>query len=893
MPLGNGEVAVNAWIEPDWQLRLFLARTDAWDEYGRLVKIGGLRFFVGQTSPEKTRHFRQCLTARDATLTASFGEKDPAEVTLRLWVDANRPIAYVEWILAEEAPATAQLDLWRTETEVIPPTEVSDVLYRHPDNLTMVIDPDVILKRADFVPGLGPFLGWYRHNRKSVGPELCARIQGVADFPRPDPLLGRTFGGLVTAADAQRQDAGTLLRPASRYHCFQIVVHTEHPATPERWLESAKAIVAEAAKTPLAERRQAHEKWWHDFWQRSWIHVWQTEGARLSRPRQIIPANTHPVRIGSDQSGGSRWRGQLGRVSILARAAGEEEVRRWALLAPAEPIPKGPQLLYTGRPEQPQILSELAKENFPEGISVEAWIRWQQSSEAVGRIVDKITPGGADGFLLDLHPAGVLRAIIGQHTVHAEKTLSAGIWHHVALVLDPSGALRVYHQGEPVIQATLESEVADDTFVVSRAYALQRFITACAGRGRYPIKFNGSLFTVPATGQPGFADYRRWGPGYWWQNTRLPYYGMCAAGDFDLMQPLFRMYAQELMPLFRFRTERYLGHRGAYIPECIYFWGDVFSATYGWQPAELRQDKLQESRWHKWEWVSGLELVWLLLDYWEHTQEEQFLQEVVLPTAEQILRFFDEHYPPGPDGKMYMYPAQALETWWDCVNPMPEVAGLHAVTARLLTLPPEVVPPQQREFWQRLQAKLPEIPLQKFEDGKIALAPAQIFRDKRNIENPELYAVFPFRLFAREKPNLAWALVALERRSDRGAFGWRQDDIFMCYLGLADEARHYLVERARRKHTGSRFPVFWGPNYDWIPDQDHGSVLVKALQSMLLQTDGRKIYLLPAWPSDWDADFRLHAPFRTVLEGKIRRGQLAELHVDPPARRSDVVVCSP
>ena len=43
MPLGNAEVALNAWIEPSGELRVFLARTDSWDEYGRLLKIGGLR----------------------------------------------------------------------------------------------------------------------------------------------------------------------------------------------------------------------------------------------------------------------------------------------------------------------------------------------------------------------------------------------------------------------------------------------------------------------------------------------------------------------------------------------------------------------------------------------------------------------------------------------------------------------------------------------------------------------------------------------------------------------------------------------------------------------------------------------------------------------------------
>ena len=128
------------------------------------------------------------------------------------------------------------------------------------------------------------------------------------------------------------------------------------------------------------------------------------------------------------------------------------------------------------------------------------------------------------------------------------------------------------------------------------------------------------------------------------------------------------------------------------------------------------------------------------------------------------------------------------------------------------------------------------------------LAPAARFADKRNVENAELYAVFPFRLFAVGNSDIELAEVALECREDRGHIGWRQDDIFMAYLGQADAAREQLVARAGEKHVDSRFPAFWGPNYDWTPDQDHGSVLLKALQAMLMQTDGRVIYLLPAWP---------------------------------------------
>ena len=111
----------------------------------------------------------------------------------------------------------------------------------------------------------------------------------------------------------------------------------------------------------------------------------------------------------------------------------------------------------------------------------------------------------------------------------------------------------------------------------------------------------------------------------------------------------------------------------------------------------------------------------------------------------------------------------------------------------------------------------------------------------------------------------------------------------MAFLGEATQARDNVVQRARSKHGESRFPTFWGPNFDWVPDQDHGSVLLIALQSMLLQADGRKIYLLPAWPKDWDCEFKLHAPYNTTVEGVIKAGKLEKLKVTPESRAKDVV----
>lgn len=428
---------------------------------------------------------------------------------------------------------------------------------------------------------------------------------------------------------------------------------------------------------------------------------------------------------------------------------------------------------------------------------------------------------------------------------------------------------------------------------VARGYNLQRFITACAGRGAYPIKFNGSLFVMPWPDMPGDADYRRWGPGYWWQNTRLPYISSCAAGDFDLLEPFFRMYTGEVLDVCRYRTKRYFGFDGAYIPECIYPWGAVFSETYGWnQPAAERKDKLQSSGYHKWEWVGGLELVFMMQDRYEHTLDKRFLSEHLIPTARSVLAFFDHYYKTDANGKLVMHPSQALETWWDCTNPMPELAGLRAVTARLLALPGRALPKADRKFIEALQAKLPDLPTRE-EKGVKMFAPAERYANKCNCENPELYAVFPFRLASFEKPNADLGVQALKHLWDRGAGGWRQDDVFMAYLGLAQDARNNVSERARQKDPACRFPAFWGPNYDWTPDQDHGGILMKAVQSMLLQTDGQKIFLLPAWPREWDVDFKLHAPAKTVVEGSVRNGKLTALKITPARRQKDVTVLEP
>jgi hypothetical protein len=84
----------------------------------------------------------------------------------------------------------------------------------------------------------------------------------------------------------------------------------------------------------------------------------------------------------------------------------------------------------------------------------------------------------------------------------------------------------------------------------------------------------------------------------------------------------------------------------------------------------------------------------------------------------------------------------------------------------------------------------------------------------------------------------------------------------------------------------TEFPAFWERGHDYMPDEDNGGNGENGLQEMLMQTNGRQITLLPAWPKNWNAEFKLHAPYETTVEGRVVNGKLVDLKVTPDANRT-------
>lgn len=451
-------------------------------------------------------------------------------------------------------------------------------------------------------------------------------------------------------------------------------------------------------------------------------------------------------------------------------------------------------------------------------------------------------------------------------------------------------------------------EGTPDAAKVSQGYAMQRYMMACSSRGSEPVKFNGGLFTIghdmpenkDSDAQDHDPDFRKWGDCYWNQNNRLLYWPLIATGDYDLLKPWFNMYLDAL-PLAEDRTQLYHHHDGAAFPETMYFWGLPNILDFGWDnPTDLIQSEYQ--RYHI---QGGVEVVAQMLDYYAYSQNAQFARSSLVPFADAIVTFYDQHWPHEANGKIKMSPTQSLETYQvNAVDPTPDIAGLYSVLPRLLALPQAFISQAQRNRWAKILKDLPAIPMGKTAHGKVPpfgigdtngtpiILPAEKYGKPDNVENPELYVAFPYRLYGVGKPDLEVARNTFAARLFPQDTCWGQDGTQAAILGLTREAQKVVISEFT-DYGGQRYHWFWKAGNDWIPDLDDGGSGMITLQLMLMQCDGKRIQLLPAWPADWTADFKLHAPFLTTVEGHVQDGKATNLKVIPVSRAKDVVVIAP
>ncbi len=706
MPLGNGDIGINLWVEQDGDLLFYISKTDAYSEHQQLLKIGRVRVHFDHNPFRAGTCFRQILDIQKGTVTIEAGDEG-AKLRLCAWVDANHPVIHLEAKSDKPIGVCASLELWRAGVrELTNPKETHSYMMQLLDYEKPVEYPDTIVDSdLDAVT-------WYHRNECSAVEESLRRqdlahLSGKVD----DLLLGLTSGATMFASGLKKASSIQLLAEGVRAFDLSCIVHTAQTPNAQVWRDQIMAARVTVEQLSTVSAKQAHQRWWADFWQRSWVRI-------------------------------------------------------------------------SGAPE-------------------------------------------------------------------AE--------------------------------------------VVNRGYQLQRYMHACSGRGRFPIKFNGSIFTTAHEDEAWGPDYRLWGGSYWIQNTRLSYWPMLMDGDFDLMKPFFELYWNNL-PVARERAKQ-LGSCGAIFPETMTIFGTCNTENYGYaRPADLAPG-LTENTYIRRYWQGSLEIASIMLDYVAFAGDEAFARDRAVPFAIEVLRFYRGYYTQRDEhGRVRFSPSQSLETWQDAVNPTPDIAGLMWVLDGLLSCK-GLLSEADAAFCREYRAMLPPLPTRSwFWTGKKIILPALMYDQNYNWENPELYAVFPYRLYGVGKPELDRGVATYHDRLVKIVGCWTQDAIDAALLGLSDEAKRCVTSIFGQYHAKSRFPAMWdsgGHGFDWVPDQDHGGVGMIAVQRMLMQCDDGKIHLFAAWPKDWNVEFRLHAPGQTVVEGAYRQGERLAVRVWPEDRAADLEVLEP
>jgi hypothetical protein len=436
-----------------------------------------------------------------------------------------------------------------------------------------------------------------------------------------------------------------------------------------------------------------------------------------------------------------------------------------------------------------------------------------------------------------------------------------------------------------------------------RNYQLFRYMLGCNAFGNYPTKFNGGLFTYdPSLTDTIYSytpDFRNWGGGLMTaQNQRLVYFPMIKNGDFDMMKSQFDFYLRSLKNA-ELRSKVYWGHEGACFTEQLENFGLPNYAEYGLNRPKGYDKGMEYNAWLEYEWDTVLEFCLMMLE------QERYANKNIsdyIPFIESCLTFFNEHYQYlakqrgsktfDGDGHIIFYPGSGAETYKMAYNSTSTITGLRTILTRLLELPSNYLTAEKRKAWTTMLERIPPISFAEF-NGHKTIAPAKLWERIANInlETTQLYPVFPWGVYGVGKADLETAINTWRYDTNtikkRNYIGWRQDNIFAARLGLTDEAAKLNV--LKMKDSGRRFPAFWGPGYDWTPDHNWGGAGMIGLQEMLLQTDGQKIYLFPAWPKDWDVHFKLHAPYQTTVEGVVKNGKVEMLKVVPQVREKDII----
>lgn len=425
------------------------------------------------------------------------------------------------------------------------------------------------------------------------------------------------------------------------------------------------------------------------------------------------------------------------------------------------------------------------------------------------------------------------------------------------------------------------------------AHTLFKFIQAANQDAEIPLRPAGGTLPLIKVGAQN-PDERLQPLDFTGQSLRWTAWSHVLWGDVDLANPLFRFY-RERHDLAQARAKR-LKIVGALYPEQLTLSG----LTVGSVNAEGFPSDALVTR----HFTSSLEIGWMAVQAKLYSNRDL---RADLPWILNSVRSIESLYTPKPrvdpkkaptvaaviDTPLVLSPANALDVASGCTNPADLVAALQALVPALAQHPD--VAGKDQAMLTALTKRLPELPLSKQGEVEYLALADKFTRLTRSAELPEMHAVWPFALAGVANPlrfetaRATWTSPSVMQRRALG----QPSVTLLASLGFADEAGQALLASWGEGQAQENFPYLIGSATRGTPDFVRAGDAMAGLHAMLVAAEPNaegRIFLLPAWPKNWDVTFRLRVPGNTQIDAVIEGGVIRSLVINPVARRDQVVV---
>lgn len=437
--------------------------------------------------------------------------------------------------------------------------------------------------------------------------------------------------------------------------------------------------------------------------------------------------------------------------------------------------------------------------------------------------------------------------------------------------------------------------------------AIHLYVSAAEDRSRFPGSQAGvaDLFFFNK-------DQHRWNPAAFWQwNLRMLVGANLGAGAFDLNQPYFRLYRDNLAALKAWTLQHMGGRPGICIPETMRFNGNGFDYQKTARGVEIFSecDASVPAAWNARTVSTGAEVsLWIWRQYLA-TGDRRFLAQNY-PVMAASTQFLLSWMRLGPDDRLHSEASNAHETQWDVRDPTTNIAAMRTLfpvviqAARLLH--------RDRILVRRLQAAMPHIlPFPRSDAaahrslltaaadaaGTDVIGPSYEPAAKRhNIENIGLEPVWPYELSGSSDAELALARRTFAHRVTRDKPEWSEDAVDAARLGLPDAVRNSLIAITQAHQLfpsglaglfgSKRSPQFGTHSAPYVEQLANVAL---TLQQALVQVDDGVLEVARAWPHGWNAKGTVFIAGRSAVSVQIRDGAVIAVGIAAGSNRDQAM----